>query len=294
MLAMGMPCGIILHNMSYYVLAEENGMDYGKTKKNRTAQAAGNGDEAASGIIYGRNAVLELLKSGAGVDTVYISDSEQEKNVSFYTALARNCSAVVKRVPDSKLEKMCGSDRHQGLAAAASLCSYCSVDEILRRAGEKGENPFIVIADGIEDPHNLGAIIRTAECAGAHGIVIPKRGGVGVTPAVHRASAGAISHMMVARVSNIANEIRELKKKGVFCYCADMDGQLCYDTDLTGPIALIIGSEGFGVSRLVRDLCDQVVRLPMNGEVNSLNASAAASALIYEIVRQRLGGKKEK
>ncbi len=275
-------------------LREKDIMEYTKKNKKEAPRNSDAGDGAASGLIYGRNAVTELLKSGSGVDTVYISDSEQEKNVSYYTALAKNCGAVVKRVPDSKLEKMCGSERHQGLAAAASLCTYRTVEEMLSAAAEKGEAPFIIIADGIEDPHNLGAIIRTAECAGAHGIVIPKRGGVGVTPAVHRASAGAISHMMVARVANIANEIRELKKKGVFCYCADMDGQLCYDTDLTGPIALVIGSEGFGVSRLVRELCDQVVRLPMNGEVNSLNASAAASALIYEIVRQRLGGRKGK
>jgi 23S rRNA (guanosine2251-2'-O)-methyltransferase len=269
-------------------------MEYGKNRRNAGAGSPGTGEEAAEGIIYGRNAVTELLKSGAAVDTVYVDAGEQEKNVSYYAALAKDCGAVLKRVPAAKLDRMCGSERHQGVAASASLCAYVSVKEILDRAAEKGEAPFLIVADGIEDPHNLGAIIRTAECAGAHGILIPKRGGTGVTPAVHRSSAGAVSHLPVARVSNIANEIRELKKKGVFCYCADMDGEVCYDADLTGPAALIIGSEGFGVSRLVKELCDKTVRLPMNGEVNSLNASAAASALIYEIVRQRRSGKKEK
>ena len=203
-------------------------------------------------------------------------------------ALAKEKKTVVKQIPSIKLDHLCGNSRHQGIAASASFCEYVSMKEILDYANEKGESPFLVLTDGIEDPHNLGAIIRTAECAGVHGIIIPKRGNVGVNATVHRASAGACSHLRIARVSNLSNAIRELKKSGVFVYCADMNGANCYRSDLSGPIALVIGSEGFGVSRLVKDLCDAAVSLPLYGEVNSLNASAAASALIYEVVRQRL------
>ena len=262
----------------------ENDMAYNNKREN-TAPAAQ--AEQESGIIYGKNAVTELLKSGAAADTVWVSVEETDKAAAYYTALAKQCGAVVKRVPAQKLVRICGSERHQGVACSASFCEYKSVDDILALARERGEAPFILVADGIEDPHNLGALIRTAECAGMHGIIIPKRGGVGVTAAVHRASAGACSHLYIARVSNLASEIRELKKAGIFFYCADMDGESCYRTDLTGPAGLVIGSEGFGVSRLVKQLCDVTVSLPMHGAVNSLNASAAASALIYEMVRQR-------
>ncbi|MDO5139001.1 MAG: 23S rRNA (guanosine(2251)-2'-O)-methyltransferase RlmB [Oscillospiraceae bacterium] len=240
-----------------------------------------------SGIIYGKNAVVELLKSDSPVDTVYIEKEMQDSLASYYIALANNKKAIVKRLPSIRLDNICGDKHHQGIAAAASFCNYCTVDEILERAREKNENPFIILTDGIEDPHNLGAIIRTAECAGAHGVIIPKRGNVAVNATVHRASAGASSHIKIARVSNLANEIRKLKKNGLFFYCADMDGANCFKSDLNGPIGLIIGSEGYGVSRLVKDLCDGTVSLPMYGKVNSLNASAAASALVYEIIRQR-------
>lgn len=240
-----------------------------------------------SGIIYGRNAVVELLKSASPVDTVYIDKEMQDSLASYYIALANGKKAIVKRLPAVKLDNICGDKHHQGIAASASFCNYCSVDEILSYAAEKDEKPFIVLTDGIEDPHNLGAIIRTAECAGAHGVIIPKRGNVAVNATVHRASAGASSHIKIARVSNLANEIRELKKNGVFFYCADMDGVCCYKSDLSGSIGLVIGSEGFGVSRLVKELCDGTISLPMYGNINSLNASAAASALIYEIIRQR-------
>ena len=243
--------------------------------------------EAENGIVYGRNSVVELLKSDSSVDTVYISSDLQDKLASYYIALAKEKKATIKRVPAVKMEFICGDSHHQGVAASASFCECCSVDDIVRFAEEKGESPFIILTDGIEDPHNLGAIIRTAECAGVHGIIIPKRGNVAVNATVHRSSAGACSHMKIARVSNLSNEIRQLKKKGIFFYYADMDGANCYKTDLRGPIGLIIGSEGFGVSRLVKELCDASVSLPMYGQVNSLNASAAASALIYEVVRQR-------
>ncbi len=239
------------------------------------------------GLLYGRNVVTEYLKSGKRADTLYVSTEEDAKTVSYFKALASDSGAVIKITPPAKLNRMCGSDRHQGIALSAPFCEYVSIKDILNKAAEKSEAPFIVIADGIEDPHNLGAVLRTAECAGVHGVIIPKRGGVSVNSTVHRTSAGACSHIPIARVSNIASAVRELKKAGVFCYCADMDGTNCFTTDLTGAVALIIGSEGFGVSRLVRDLCDGAVSLPMFGKVNSLNASAAASALIYEIVRQR-------
>lgn len=251
-------------------------------KKNTPAVA-----EEENGILYGRNVVTEFLKSGRPADTLFVSSEEDEKTLSFYKALASRAGAVVKTVHPQKLAKMCGSERHQGVALSASFCDYVTVGDILKVSAESGTAPFILIADGIEDPHNLGAILRTAECAGVHGVIIPKRGGVGVNATVHRTSAGACSHIPIARVSNIANTVRELKKAGVFCYCADMDGISCFSADLTGAVALIIGSEGFGVSRLVKDLCDGSVSLPMYGKVNSLNASAAASALIYEIVRQR-------
>lgn len=239
------------------------------------------------GLLYGRNVVTEYLKSGKHADTLYISEEEDGKTVSYFRALAKDSGAVIKTIPLTKLSRMCGSERHQGVALSAPFCEYVTVDEILKRAAERSEAPFIVIADGIEDPHNLGAVLRTAECAGVHGVIIPKRGGVSVNSTVHRTSAGACSHIPIARVSNIASTVRDLKKAGVFCYCADMDGDNCFRTDLTGSVALIIGSEGFGVSRLVKDLCDGAVSLPMYGKINSLNASAAASALIYEIVRQR-------
>ncbi|MBR3355921.1 MAG: 23S rRNA (guanosine(2251)-2'-O)-methyltransferase RlmB [Oscillospiraceae bacterium] len=240
-----------------------------------------------SGIIYGRNAVVELLKSESPVDTVFIDKEMQENVASYYIALANTKKAIVKRLPAIKLDNICGDRHHQGIAASASFCDYCTVDEIINFAAEKNEKPFIILTDGIEDPHNLGAIIRTAECAGAHGVIIPKRGNVAVNATVHRASAGASSHIKIARVSNLANEIRYLKKAGIFFYCADMDGICCYKSDLSGSIGLVIGSEGFGVSRLVKELCDGTISLPMYGNINSLNASAAASALIYEIIRQR-------
>ena len=241
-----------------------------------------------NGILYGRNVVTEFLRSGRHADTLFVSSDTSEKDLSFYRALAAGSGAVIKTVPAQKLTRICGSERHQGVAVSASFCDYVTLKDILKASETSGKAPFIVICDGIEDPHNLGAILRTAECAGVSGVIIPKRRGAGVNATVHRTSAGACSHIPICRVSNIVSAIRELKKAGVFCYCADMDGSYCYDTDLTGPVALVVGSEGFGVSRLVKESCDGVVSLPMFGQVNSLNASAAASAVIYEMVRQRI------
>ena len=228
-------------------------------------------------LIYGRNSVTEMLKNCERADTLYLSAEENERSMSYFAALAKEKGAVVKNIPAQKLTKMCGSDRHQGVALLCSLRDYCTVDDIFAYAEQKGEKPLLVIVDGVEDPHNLGAIIRSAECMGAHGVLIPKRGGCTITATVHRASAGAISAMHIARVGNLAAEIKEIKKRGVFCYCADMEGTDCWNTDMTGAAALIVGSEGFGVSRLIKELCDFSVRIPMSGTINSLNASVAAA-----------------
>lgn len=244
-------------------------------------------DNLANELICGRNAVAELLKSGRTVDTVYIS-SEDGKRLSYIASLAKSRGAVVKNVPRYKLDKMCRGEKHQGVAAYASETEYRDVSDMLELARSRGEDPFIVITDGIEDPHNLGAIIRTAECAGAHGVVFPKRGGTTITEAVQKASAGAASTIMLARVANIPETIRRLKEEGLFVYCADMDGTYCADVDMTGPCAVVVGSEGRGVSRLAKEVSDETVSLPIKGSVNSLNASVAAGAVIYEIVRQRI------
>ncbi len=238
-------------------------------------------------VVFGKNAVTELIKSAESVDTLFVSGDAGDKSISYIVSLAKEKGAVVKQVHPAKLQKLCGSDKHQNVAVFATICDYCELEDIFNRAKERGEAPFILIADGIEDPHNLGAIIRTAECVGAHGIIIPKRHGCSVTSSVHRTSAGAVSHILIMRAVNLASTIREIKEKGVFCYCADADGESCYRTDMTGACALVVGSEGFGVSRLTRDLCDVVVSLPMKGEINSLNASVAAGVLMYEIRRQR-------
>ncbi len=240
-----------------------------------------------SQVIYGRNSVIETLKTVEAADTLYLSGADTDKALGYIVALAKQKGAVIKKVPELKLSKLCASEHHQGVALLCPVCRYCTLDELFENAAQSGEPPLFVVTDGIEDPHNLGAIIRTAECVGAHGVVIPKRGNCAVTSAVHRASAGACSCMKIARVSNLASAIRDMKKRGVFFYCADMDGSPAFQTDLTGPAALVVGSEGFGVSRLVKELCDITVSLPIRGQINSLNASVAAGVLLYEILRQR-------
>ncbi len=238
-------------------------------------------------IIYGRNSVIEALKTVEAADTLYLCGGDGDKSVSYIVALAKQKGAVVKKIHEIKLEKLCGTEHHQGVALLCPVCSYCEVDDLFDLAAARDEAPLFVVTDGIEDPHNLGAIIRTAECVGAHGVIIPKRGNCAVTAAVHRASAGACSCMKIARVGNLASAIKDIKKRGVFFYCADMDGVDCYTTDMTGPAALVVGSEGFGVSHLVKELCDTTVSIPINGQINSLNASVAAGVLLYEMLRQR-------
>lgn len=244
-------------------------------------------------LVYGKNPVAELLKSGAGVDTVFLADTLPPQVAAYYGALAKQAGAVAKQVHAAKLRGMCGTDSHQGVAAFASAVEYASLDQLLELAKEKGEPPFLVLCDGVEDPHNLGAILRSALLCGAHGVVIPRRGGVGVTGTVMKASAGAAARIPVARVPNLAQAVRELKEQNIFVYCADMGGAPLERTDLTGAVAVVMGSEGSGPSALVKKLCDGVVSLDMAARdtgVDSYNVSVAAGILLYDIMRRRAAG----
>jgi 23S rRNA (guanosine2251-2'-O)-methyltransferase len=238
-------------------------------------------------IVYGRNAVLELLLSGKAPDTVYIQDFSAGGNVSRIIAVSKELGATVKQVSAQKLEFLTNGGNHQGVAATTSLIEYVSLRDILDIAREKGEAPFLVIADEIEDPHNLGALIRTAEAAGAHGLVIPKRRSATVNSTVYKTSAGACAHLAVAKVTNIAETIETLKKEGVWVYGADRSGTPLWQADISGSAALVVGSEGKGLGTLVKKRCDALVSIPMNGKINSLNASVAGGIFMYELVRQR-------
>ena len=237
-------------------------------------------------LICGRNAVTEALKSGTLIDLVFVNKNAGG-SISRICAMAAERGIPVKQVDDKKLDHMCAGAAHQGAAAMLGCAEYYSVQDILDFAKEKGEDPFIIICDEIEDPHNLGAIIRTAEAAGVHGIIIPKRRSASLNHTVHKTSAGAASWIKTARVPNLAAAVKELKDSGVWIYGTDMAGESIYGTDLKGGIAFVIGSEGFGMGRLMRESCDFLVSLPMFGQVNSLNASVAAGICMYEAVRQR-------
>ena len=238
--------------------------------------------------IEGRNAVLEAFRSGKCVDKLFILDGCQDGPVRTIAREARKTDTIINYVSKERLDQLSETHAHQGVIAQVAAYDYSTVDEILARAEEKGEAPFLIILDNVEDPHNLGAIIRTANLAGAHGVIIPKRRAVGLTSTVAKTSAGAINYTPVAKVTNIVRTIEELKLKG-FCFvCADVGGETMYDLDLTGPMGLVIGNEGEGVSRLVREACDFTASIPMKGDIDSLNASVAAGVLAYEIVRQRL------
>lgn len=235
-------------------------------------------------IIYGKNAVTEALKAERSVDTVYLLKNSQGMNKII--ALAKKQGIVIKDVGEDKLKAMCG-DKHGGVAACLSDVTYCTVEDILASAESKGKPPFIIICDEIQDPHNLGAIIRTAEASGADGVIIPKRRSATVNPTVFKTSAGAAAWVNIARVSNLVDTIKTLKKHGVWVYGAEADGTPIDKADLSGPVALVIGSEGFGLGKLVRENCDVVLSLPMFGKVNSLNASVCAGILMYEVVKYR-------
>ena len=238
--------------------------------------------------IEGRNAVLEAFRSGKCVDKLFILDGCQDGPVRTIAREARKTDTIINYVSKERLDQLSETHEHQGVIAQVAAYDYSTVDEILARAEEKGEAPFLIILDNVEDPHNLGAIIRTANLAGAHGVIIPKRRAVGLTSTVAKTSAGAINYTPVAKVTNIVRTIEELKEKGIWFVCADMGGETMYDLDLTGPMGLVIGNEGEGVSRLVREACDFTASIPMKGDIDSLNASVAAGVLAYEIVRQRL------
>ena len=239
-------------------------------------------------IIEGRNAVLEAFRAGKTIDKLFVLDGCQDGPVKSILREAKKTDTIINFVDKERLDRLANSGHHQGVVAPAAAYEYAEVEDILNAAKEKGEAPFIFILDEIEDPHNLGAIIRTANLCGAHGVIIPKRRAVGLTATVAKTSAGAINYTPVAKVTNIAKTIEELKKEGMWFVCADMDGQTMYDLNLTGPIGLVIGNEGAGVSRLVKEKCDFTASIPMKGDIDSLNASVAAGVLAYEIVRQRL------
>ena len=239
-------------------------------------------------LIEGRNAVLEAFRSGKTVDKLYIQEGLRDGVISSVLREAKKRDVIINFVSKDKLDLMSKAKKHQGVMAICAAYEYSSVEDILKKAEEKGDAPFIFILDEIEDPHNLGAIIRTANLSGAHGVIIPKRRAAGLTSTVVKASAGAINYTPVAKVTNIAKTIEELKEKGMWFACADMGGETMYDCNLTGSLGLVIGNEGTGVSRLVKEKCDYVVSIPMMGDIDSLNASVAAGVLAYEVVRQRL------
>ena len=238
--------------------------------------------------IEGRNAVIEAYRAGKTIDRLFILDGCQDGPIQTIKREAKKADTQIRFVTKERLDQLSETGKHQGVIAYAAAYEYAEVSDILANAKEKEEDPFVIILDNIEDPHNLGAIIRTANQAGAHGVIIPKNRAVGLTATVARTSAGALNYTPVAKVTNLVKTMEELKKEGLWFVCADMDGELMYDLNLTGPIGLVIGNEGEGVGRLVKENCDFVASIPMKGDIDSLNASVAAGILSYEIVRQRL------
>ena len=239
--------------------------------------------------IEGRNPVMEVLRAGKPIDKLFVLDGCQDGPVRSIIREAKKHDTLIQFVTRERLDQMSETGKHQGVIAYAAAYEYAQVSDILENARKKGEPPFVFLLDNIEDPHNLGAIIRTANLAGAHGVIIPKHRAAGLTATVAKASAGALNYTPVAKVSNLGSTIEELKKEGLWFVCADMGGEVMYRLNLTGPIGLVIGNEGNGVSRLIREKCDYIASIPMKGDIDSLNASVAAGVLAYEIVRQRLG-----
>ena len=238
--------------------------------------------------IEGRNAVLEAFRSGKTIDKLFVQDGCKDGPILSITREARKHDTLIKYVPRERLDQLSETGKHQGVIAYAAAYEYAEVEDILKNARDKGEEPFIFLLDNIEDPHNLGAIIRTANLAGAHGVIIPKHRAAGLTAIVAKTSAGALNYTPVAKVTNLVKTMEELKEKGLWFVCADMDGDVMYRVNLKGPIGLVIGNEGEGVGRLVKETCDMTAAIPMKGDIDSLNASVAAGVLAYEIVRQRM------
>ncbi|MBQ7363416.1 MAG: 23S rRNA (guanosine(2251)-2'-O)-methyltransferase RlmB [Clostridia bacterium] len=259
--------------------------DFGRKERNDARDAVT--AEKNGNMIVGRNAVRELLSGECDVEKIYITDGEREGSIKLLIGMARERGIPLIECDRTKLDAMSGGERHQGIIAIASEMNYYTLDDIINYAAERGESPLVAVCDGIEDPHNLGAIIRSAECLGFHGVIIPKRRAVGLTATVAKASAGALMHMRIAKVTNLASTLDELKERGFWVYAADMDGDAYYNTDFSGAAALVLGSEGFGISRLVKEKCDLTVSIPMFGQVNSMNVSCAASVLFAEVARQR-------
>ena len=265
-------------------MKERQPRKYDGRQRMQTAPAEENENQ-----LEGRNALTEALRSGRTIDKVFIASGDTDKALQRLAAQAKEAGAVVVPVDRRKLDMMSTTHSHQGVIAYAAAREYATIDDILEEAANRGQAPLIVICDELSDPHNLGAILRSAECAGAHGVIIPKRRSVGLTATVAKASAGAVEYMKVARVTNLNATMEELKQKGVWIFGTAAEGSVpMYQADLTGPTAIVIGSEGDGMSRLVRENCDMTVHIPMTGNINSLNASAAATVLLYEAVRQRL------
>lgn len=242
-------------------------------------------------LIEGRNAVMEAFRSGKTIDKLFVLKECKDGPIRSILREAEKGDTIVNFVTKERLDQMSSTGKHQGVIAQAAAYGYAEVEDILQKAAEKGEPPFLILLDGIEDPHNLGAMIRTANLAGAHGVIIPKNRAVGLTATVARTSAGALNYTPVAKVTNLTRTMEELKKQGIWFVCADMNGESMYKMNLTGPIGLVIGNEGSGVSHLVKEHCDMTASIPMKGDIDSLNASVAMGVLAYEIVRQRLGGK---
>lgn len=246
-------------------------------------------NEIKSQVIEGRNAVLEAFRSGKSIDKLYVLDGCQDGPVRSIIREVKKHDTILQFVAKERLAQLSETGKHQGVIAMAAAYEYATVDDMLELAKSKGEDPFLILLDNIEDPHNLGAIIRTANLAGAHGVIIPKRRAVGLTATVARTSAGALNYTPVAKVTNLVKTMEELKEKGLWFVCADMDGDVMYKVNMKGPIGLVIGNEGEGVGRLVKETCDMTASIPMKGDIDSLNASVAAGVLAYEIVRQRFG-----
>lgn len=246
-------------------------------------------NEIKSQVIEGRNAVLEAFRSGKSIDKLYVLDGCQDGPVRSIIREAKKHDTILQFVTKERLSQLSETGKHQGVIAMAAAYEYATVDDMLELAKSKGEDPFLILLDNIEDPHNLGAIIRTANLAGAHGVIIPKRRAVGLTATVARTSAGALNYTPVAKVTNLVKTMEELKEKGLWFVCADMDGDVMYRVNMKGPIGLVIGNEGEGVGRLVKENCDMTASIPMKGNIDSLNASVATGVLAYEIVRQRFG-----
>lgn len=260
-----------------------------KQVDNREKSFEINEAETREDLIIGRNAVMEVLKSDRTIESVYIANGQMEGSIKVIINIAREKGLVLKEVDRKKLDVMSGGSNHQGVIAQVTPYKYCEIPDMLNLAKKKGEDPFIVILDEIEDPHNLGSIIRTAELCGAHGIIIPKRRNVGITSTVYKCSVGAIEHMKIAKVTNINSAIDELKKEGLWIYGADIAGdEYSYEVNFNGPCAMVIGSEGRGISKLTLKKCDKLVKIPMVGRINSLNASVAGGIMMYEILKGRL------